>query len=494
MLFESNFEPVTFCKIDFLKVGDTLFSVGSTPTSFRVVNAEVLKFFEAFPCYNLGIKRKEKVTLVDSKDLKLGDLLLTMGRFLSPILLKNQQQIDFFRQWGMQNFVISLEQNFQPNQSDQLKLQSKFLSAHHQDRTANEENLHLGKNSALEKKDALLHIQKEGQISKFTSKIRAAQENKDKLEKLQKGITTAEEIKEKGAEILQDLFHKGNLQASYLNGTQEIAQSICQNVQENENSANILALLKDHDDYTFRHSVDVANQFLYVLLKMNAYGEDDLKNLTLGALMHDIGKSRIPSYLLTKPGSLTESEWKLMRMHPIYSAEIMKNLNMLPSQIEIGLKHHVKKNNSGYPEGIDFQGMSESARLSVIADVFQSLVTKRPYKVADTAFSALKKIKIGAEDLYDSKLVEIFIRAFGVFPLGSLIRLSSKQSGFVIDNQKVSLRPVVAVCFSNDDNRLQKPEIIDLSLPDNMELEIITALDHRVFFPKNDALTYFLKI
>ncbi|KAK3608911.1 hypothetical protein CHS0354_006952 [Potamilus streckersoni] len=317
-------------------------------------------------------------------------------------------------------------------------------------------------------------------ISSVPSAQKAKNQNiQGRLHNLQDSIVTSEKLQEEGQEILQDLFKSGNFQNFKLDGIEEIAKGIDSTLSENPVSYNALTLLKDHDEYTFRHCIDVANQMMMVLKYMERDKTVNMKEVGVAALLHDVGKSKIPQDIINKPGKLTDKEWEYMRMHPVYSAEIMRDLGLTNMQIGIGYKHHVKKNGTGYPKGVSYEETSEIDRLSTISDVYQALITKRPYKMTDTPIQAFKKLKQWMGTDFDERLVEIFIKAFGIFPPGSMVKLTDGRCAFVLIRGKDTLRPVVAVVIDKDRSRIQTPEIIDLEHSDYAELRILEGTNHQ---------------
>ncbi len=165
--------------------------------------------------------------------------------------------------------------------------------------------------------------------------------------------------------------------------------------------------IEHYHDYTFTHC-------MFVCFTIVAFGEaigirnGDLPHLTLGALLHDIGKSRVPVAILDKPAKLDADEWRSMARHPELSREILSVEQSLERDIvEMAVHHHEKLDGTGYPDGLKGSEISDLVRLTAIADVYSALVDKRSYK---PGFPPQKALEIMAEmkDTLDPDFVRSF--------------------------------------------------------------------------------------
>lgn len=138
--------------------------------------------------------------------------------------------------------------------------------------------------------------------------------------------------------------------------------------------------LADHHNYSFRHSMFVCGTLTYFAHSIGI-GGSDLERLTVGGLIHDIGKSKIPLEILDKPGKLDDADWRIMRNHPVYSREILSHEpDLEPDTIAMAVHHHEKLDGTGYPDGLSGTQINDSTRLIAIADVYSALIDKRSYK------------------------------------------------------------------------------------------------------------------
>lgn len=163
--------------------------------------------------------------------------------------------------------------------------------------------------------------------------------------------------------------------------------------------------LKDRE--TENHSKRVTELTLKIAREMGIE-EKDLVHIRRGALLHDIGKMGIHDSILFKPGKLTKEEWKIMRMHPVYAYEMLSPIQYLHSAIDIPYCHHERWDGSGYPRGLKGEAIPLSARIFAVADNFDALTSKRPYRDAWPVKEALDYIRKQNGKMFDPRVVEVF--------------------------------------------------------------------------------------
>ena len=143
--------------------------------------------------------------------------------------------------------------------------------------------------------------------------------------------------------------------------------------------------IRDIDNYTFLHSVDVCIYSIIIGKKLG-YGKEPLMTLGMGAILHDIGKCKVPVEILQKPDRLTDEEFHTMKLHTVYGYEIIKNSYQLSTKIaNIAFQHHEKWDGSGYPMGISQIDIDPLSRIVALADVYDALTSDRVYKKRETA-------------------------------------------------------------------------------------------------------------
>ncbi len=166
----------------------------------------------------------------------------------------------------------------------------------------------------------------------------------------------------------------------------------CHNIREAAELGGLdewIKALDEHHDYSFRHSMFVCGSLSYFAHAIGVRGEE-LDQLTLGGLLHDIGKARIPLDILDKPGKLDDNEWVIMKQHPVHSRDILCDENDLDAAlIAMAVYHHEKLDGTGYPDGLSGGKINDHVRLTAIADVYSALIDKRSYKGSMSSEEAL---------------------------------------------------------------------------------------------------------
>ncbi len=165
------------------------------------------------------------------------------------------------------------------------------------------------------------------------------------------------------------------------------------------------ASLRDHD--TEAHNLRVAYMSALLGSKLK-FSKSHLQALMKGAFLHDIGKIGIPDCILLKNGKLDESEWEMMRLHPTLGKDFIGSMPWFKDAVDIILYHHEKFDGSGYPNGLQGEEIPLNARIFAVLDVFDALVSKRPYKDSMSMAEALKIIKEESNTHFDPKIVDLF--------------------------------------------------------------------------------------
>ncbi|MBN2310734.1 MAG: HD domain-containing protein [Candidatus Hydrogenedentes bacterium] len=195
--------------------------------------------------------------------------------------------------------------------------------------------------------------------------------------------------------------------------SESVVKHTCQFLYEQEGAFSNLMRVTAYDYYTYTHSVDV---FVYSLaLAQRALPRDQvLQDFGLGALLHDIGKSLIDPAIINCKGKLTDAQFVEMKKHPAYGHEILLEQGGVgPVSLDMVRHHHEKFNGSGYPDGLRKDGIAPQTRILAIADIFDALTTRRPYKAALGSFSALKLMKDEMGDELDTDLFCVFVNMMG---------------------------------------------------------------------------------
>ena len=223
-----------------------------------------------------------------------------------------------------------------------------------------------------------------------------------------------------------------------------------------------LAQLKNHDDYTFQHSVSVC-ALMTSFARTLELPREVIREIAIGALLHDVGKATVPDSILNKPGKLTDAEFEQMKTHVVQSKIILETMSGIsPVALSVAAQHHERFNGSGYPNKLKGDAISRYGQMSAIVDVYDAITSDRCYHEAIPPTEALRKILEWSEFQFNPKLVQAFICSLGIYPTGSLVRLESGRLAIVDEQYPDKLtEPKVKVIFHTRGYYL-KPELIDL--------------------------------
>ena len=268
-------------------------------------------------------------------------------------------------------------------------------------------------------------------------------------------------------------------------GAVPLVERFVESVLRNSTAAATLFKLRNHDEYTFNHSINVS-VLSVVLGKQLGLGKPSLLNLGLAGLLHDAGKERVPASLLTKPGSLTESERKVLKTHPLEGYRALSGQADIPLEVlRAVLEHHERHDGSGYPRGLKGDAIAAFSRVIVVVDVYDALTSERSYKRALPPAKALSQMFQMRGRQFAEDDIDHFIRCIGVFPVGSFVRLTGGEHGIVIStNPGRPTKPQVKVVLSA---RLRPilPRVLDLEALENTPqaqdiAEVLNPLDYKL--------------
>ncbi len=243
----------------------------------------------------------------------------------------------------------------------------------------------------------------------------------------------------------------------------EAVAACVDNVMMNQDASLLLTRLRNKDEYTSEHSLNVA-------IISIAFGRHigmerkELNVLGLCGLLHDMGKMLTPLEILNKPGKLDKEERSIMRRHPVDGREILLGTDdVCDIVIDTAYGHHERLNGEGYPRGVPAGEIPLYTRMVTIADVFDAITGDRSYKCGETAETALGILHKGSGHAFDESLVLKFIQNIGTYPLGTIIEMTNGEIGIVVDNNPSHrLRPKVKLLLSHDKQQ-RHHQTIDLA-------------------------------
>jgi putative nucleotidyltransferase with HDIG domain len=253
-------------------------------------------------------------------------------------------------------------------------------------------------------------------------------------------------------------------------GAKLLVEEISDSVARNPGALISLARLKTADAYTYMHSVAVC-AMMVALAKQLGFDEAQTRSAGLAGLLHDLGKALMPMDVLNKPGKLTEAEFTIIKSHPVQGHKmLLGGSNVDPMALDVCLHHHEKTDGSGYPKGLKADEISLFAKMGAVCDVYDAITSNRPYKLGWDPAESLRKMAEWTSGHFDPTVFQAFVKSMGIYPVGSLVRLSSGRIGVVVEQTSKSLTmPCVKVFFSTKANMRILPQVIDLSRPDTNE-------------------------
>ncbi|HYV02778.1 MAG TPA: HD domain-containing phosphohydrolase [Actinomycetota bacterium] len=247
-----------------------------------------------------------------------------------------------------------------------------------------------------------------------------------------------------------------------------VVQQLSDQIVRDPTQALMLATVRSHDEYTYYHMLNVCLLSIALGYAVGLH-QDQILGLGLGALLHDVGKVNVPVDVLQHVGALSVEQWRLVQRHPVEGAAIIFGTGetLLDSTSAIVLEHHAAYDLSGYPSLSGRPHPSLPARMVAVADCFDAVTTTRPYRKAEERRQALNILLAGAGRGYDPRVVRTFVRLLGLFPVGSLVRLTNKAIGVVVRNHdRLLSRPKVQIMLKSNGDPCD-PYEVDLSERDS---------------------------
>jgi len=279
-------------------------------------------------------------------------------------------------------------------------------------------------------------------------------------------ITKAKELFNESKNIQRQIFSDAQ-QGRELNLTPviEITNQTIDTVFKNADALACVINIRKKDEYLLEHSVSVS-VLMTIFARFLKIDKKIIQQLSVGAFLHDVGKINIPEKILNKPGKLTDTEFTVMKSHVNHSINIIESTPGISRlSLEVAALHHEKLDGKGYPFNIPKEKITKYGRMIAICDIFDALTANRCYK---DGYSHLKSFSIlrslAQKNHLDDRLVDLFIKCMGVYPVGSLVELSSNKLAIVESrNDGDPTNPKVRSFYNAVDGRYVMAEDIDLS-------------------------------
>jgi len=290
----------------------------------------------------------------------------------------------------------------------------------------------------------------------------------------------------KSESVMQDIFR--NIKAGEAPDIAAVATCVDDMVESmaaNPDAMMWVARLRDEDINTYHHGVKVS-LYLIALGRHLGIPKAQLADLGLIGMLADVGKIKLPRSLLAKPGMLSPAEFELVKGHVALGLSALEGSTGLTTGVLQGIaQHHERLDGSGYPNGLKNEQIGVYGRMTAIADSFSAMITPRPYANAASAQETLLSLYEWGGTSFSAPLIEQFVQAVGVFPVGSLVELSNGEVAVVVAHNRVRrLEPKVLVLTWPDKSPLAKPierDLFEMGKSSRNRLRIMRGLRMNAF-------------
>ena len=273
-----------------------------------------------------------------------------------------------------------------------------------------------------------------------------------------------EDLFEELTSMVEDVFQKVRNGVGYdKEEIIDVIDRLIEKVKEDKNKALAVAAAEHEGKYIYTLAASVSILAVVTGISLE-YGKHRLIPLGVGALLHDLGMVRVPSYITEKQGSLTEEEYNRIKTHPIYGYRIItKELELTNEIATIALQHHETYDGTGYPRKSKGEGISEFAKVVSICDVYAAMTRKRSYREEHLSYNAMKNILSESNRKFDPHIVKAFLSNMAIHPVGSIVQLNNNVIGRVVSaNPELPLRPRIEVLFDEFGDNIKGKQSLDL--------------------------------
>jgi HD-GYP domain-containing protein (c-di-GMP phosphodiesterase class II) len=277
-------------------------------------------------------------------------------------------------------------------------------------------------------------------------------------------VPRAQAAVKQASTLLEKLVQDIRLGQSFeIDRVEEIVEGMVESIVRNPDAAMWIARLREEDISTYGHGLQVS-VYLASFGRHIGFPKEQLSQLAQIGLLLDIGKIKLPRWLLDKQGRLTAEEYEEAKRHVDHGIAILTETPNVDPEVLKGIEqHHERMNGSGYPHGYVGEEIGIYGRMAGIVDTFAALTNHRPYAAAASSYEALRSLSGWAGDFFHEPLVQQFVSSIGVFPVGSLIELSTGEVAIVVAHNRVRrLKPRVLVVTGPDKTRSAHPAMLDL--------------------------------
>ena len=277
-------------------------------------------------------------------------------------------------------------------------------------------------------------------------------------------VVKAAEIKAQARKLVGSVLEDARMgQQVALGPVKDVVRNMAESMFRNPDAILSLSLIKQKDEYTFMHSVNVG-VFLMSFCRAMEMSEEDIVSVGVGGTLHDIGKMKTPERILNKPGKLTDEEFAIMKQHAAFSRRILeKTPGIAQISVHIAGQHHERYDGSGYPDGLKGEQINLFGQMAAIVDVYDAITSDRCYHKGNPPPLALKRMLDWSKNHFSLPLYQKFVQCVGIYPMGTLVRLENKLLGVVLrPNRDSLLHPVINVVIDAKAGKRLRPREVDL--------------------------------
>ncbi|MEW6992348.1 HD-GYP domain-containing protein [Colwelliaceae bacterium 6441] len=312
-------------------------------------------------------------------------------------------------------------------------------------------------------------------------------DNNDTSDKASSEVSLAEEfsrsceVYDQAAEHVKQLFLDASIAKPLTTESMNnLASDITDSIVRNEHAMTILTRIRQKSNYQWEHAINssvlICGFALYLGLK-----KETVKEITLGALLHDVGTAKVSKTILEKKGDLTANEMSVVKKHVFWGVELSKRDGFAsPIIIDMLVNHHERLDGSGYPRGLKKEKLSKLSRITAIIDVYDAMSGDKPYKKGELPQAVLRHL-LKEKEKFDPEIVQQFIKYLGIHPVGTLVKLSNDKLAVVLEGNRIEpLKPIIKVIYSLKLNHYTKPVEHDLTEEDFGIVAAVQPSDYQI--------------
>ncbi len=244
-------------------------------------------------------------------------------------------------------------------------------------------------------------------------------------------------------DIISDIGNGEGLNTLKVNS---LVNSVLQRVDEKRDIVSCLNQIKNADEYTYTHSVNVS--LISMLIgKWMKFDSEKIKLLVQGGVLHDIGKTKVPQEILNKPGKLTKDEFDEMKKHTVYGYRILEKVPTVSKEVlSIVLMHHEKEDGTGYPTGMKGDKINILAKIVAVADIYDAMTSNRVYREKESPFEVFQLLEDNSIGTLNTMVVSTFLSNIAAYYIGDKVRLNTGEIAEIVHiNPRCVSKPILKV-------------------------------------------------